>query len=103
MHLKEPQELMQQYERGEITDGELLYRLIQVALFHSPESIVPLLSPEMLRKLREQSATPPTSSEDAPRLFCAGSWIGPFDHDEEIRENQRLWYEGAWKWHRHFK
>lgn len=97
-----PEHLLRQYNEGRITRSELLYRLVQAATVDPPESFAPALPSDALQELREQSATPPQSAEGSPRFFYVGSWVGSHDYAAEVREEQRIWYEGVGQWHRYF-
>ncbi len=96
----DPERWLQLYDEGHITDIELLFRLVQAAASHPPEEIAAFLPSQQLTRMREESADPPESLESSLRYFHMGMWSGPGPH--ELREEQRLWFEGVWQWHRYF-
>jgi hypothetical protein len=103
MQPPEPAKLLRQYDQGHITPMELHTGLVEAAAGHRVEDIAPLLAAEHLQELRDLVASPPTSPENSPRTYHMGSWIGPFDYAGYQRERQRLWYDGALKWHAYFE
>jgi hypothetical protein len=103
MRASDPAALLRQYEGGRITDGELLLRLVQAAAERPPSEVAPVLPAPLLARVCRASASPPASPEDSPRIAYAGSWVGPHDHEAEERRQRRLWYDGAWRWHRFFR
>ena len=101
MPMTDLSKLLKLYDCCEITPMELLIGLVQAAVESPPEQIIPLLSPESLQKLQEASKNPPTTPDK--QLFCDISCHGPgFDWEAWQREQQRLWYDGVWRWHHYF-
>jgi hypothetical protein len=103
MRASDPAALLRQYEEGRITDGELLSHLLKAAAERAPSEIASALPAPLLARVRQAAANPPASPEDSPRSFFMASWVGSYDHEAEERREQRLWYDGAWRWHQFFR
>jgi len=103
MDSADPTTSLRLYERGHITASELLGRVVRLAADRPAAETAATLPEWLLDRLREVSAAPPPSLDRAPRSFHIGSWVAPHDHEAWEHRERRLWFEGVWNWHRHFK
>jgi len=97
-----PQKLVASHQRGMLTDTELVLRLIEAAVHHPPEEILPLVPVELRQEVMQRGMNPPERPEDI-LVIQAGSYSGPYDAsvwERKQREQQVAYYEGAWRWHR---
>lgn len=97
----EPDRLLMMFEKGYITETELILFLVQSATEMAPERIVEVLPPGWLAKIRERSAVPP-ESPDQCRVFGSVRASETFDADQSFREVSRRFHDGLWRWHRYF-
>ena len=86
------------YNKGWITESELVHRLSQAAADYSPEGIAPLIPDGILAKICENSVDPPISQVDAPRTAT----IDGDNSDHRVCEDQRRLFEGLRRWHAYF-
>jgi len=101
--LLDPLDYLAAYNRGDITQTELRIRLVQAAARTQPEEIAARLPTEWIEALREESCNPPANPEEM-RFFHTSTCVRatPADRAGYWQEESRLYYDGAWRWHRFF-
>jgi hypothetical protein len=95
MRLLDPEKLLQEYERGNITRMELRIHLIQTATQRVPDKLAATLPQDLIDELHEESRILP-QNPDERRVLGIGMSM------EDIREATHLYHEGLRLWHRYF-
>jgi hypothetical protein len=92
-------QLLEYYEKGAITGGELVYRIFQGMNSENVELVMPLVPDEFKMQMFDIARTAPLEDEEWGRTFCIECVVysAGFRHEDYERrqeENKRLYRQG---------
>lgn len=94
-------ELIDLYEQGVFTRGELIIKLIQLSLHIEPHEYLDSLPEDLRQDIRAAVRNPPASPE-LVTLIKYPTFAPGVDISEAIKKIDQAVYESSWKLHRYF-
>lgn len=97
----DPHKLLADYERGRVTQTGLVLSLIQAAVDHSPQELLPLLPDDIKLNLRQLVLA--YAAGERRRVAWNVTILSAAGYHEYIAEQERLLEAGYLRWQEYFE